>query len=139
MFDQQTKYYFDNIENIDAFFDSIDNPMEEFIDLLFNNLDLSKLLIKSSEGSSYSGYTHMLIEKETETNIKYLENLKKIYNSNYEINEEFIHIISSISFTSVKEIILHDMDILQAKNVLNKVSNFFISGWRNIFKEIKNN
>jgi AcrR family transcriptional regulator len=139
MYESMEKQYYDGLE--DGIVNVIDllstNSITVFLDYIYNNFDAASLLFKHSDGSGYSGYIHSLIERETEVNLNFLETIKRRFNSDYYIDENFVHVISSMSFNTIAEMIVHEVPKDEAKRCLLQSTEFYISGWKNLFNKIK--
>lgn len=98
-----------------------------FIDYMYQNPEESKLLICCSEGTKYSNLIDLIVSKNERSSRLLLERFGK--GSGVEINDHFLHIISSSYFKAIFETIEHDLSYEEAKQQCHLVYKFFTSGW----------
>ena len=115
-----------SMENLTAIFDIIYGYFDEFY-----------LLTVQAEGSSSAGFWDELVEYEVAGTLSYVQAIKQKFNSNYEMDEATMHIISEAYFNALLEPVRHRMDKDAAIKHLTVLGSFFADGWKGIEDKIK--
>lgn len=101
---KQNFIYNKNIKFENEMFDEKEEHMK-YIDYLYDNFDICKLLIMCSSGSSMENYMDVIIEKILEKN----KQLIKLVKETSGIDEFTVHVIVECYMNAVTEFIKHDI------------------------------
>ncbi len=110
------------------------NYLKDFMEYIYDNFDVFKLILCCSDGTSYENYVHDLVELEVKEASKYYEMLKDRGKLEGEVSVNLHHMITSAYFTAVFETVVHDMSREEAEGYINDLATFFNSGWESILK-----
>ncbi len=110
------------------------NYLKDFMEYIYDNFDIFKLIICCSDGTSYQNYVHDLVELEVKVASKYYERLKDMGKLEGEVSANLHHMITSAYFTAVFETVVHDMSREEAESYINDLAKFFNSGWESLLK-----
>lgn len=110
------------------------DKIEVFVDYIYDNFHVFKLLISCSEGTEYERFIHDLVEIECEYTIKFIEATENDAFLSRRLTPELMHILNSSFFTGIFETVLHDMKREEAHIYVNQLKDFFQAGWREILK-----
>lgn len=120
-------------EQVSAIKTSEDKVISLFIDYIYEYFDEFKLIICASNGSSYANYVDRLITLESRS-IDYL--IEVLKGAGYDVpvlRADLNHMLISAYFNGIFEVIAHDMKKEDAVNHIQILTNFFFSGWNNLF------
>ena len=113
--------------------EDLDSHHEIIIDsarIVEENREDLKLLVFKSKGSSLENFLDSL------TNW-FAEEFKKSLpeKAQYEIDGFLVHVMSSIWFNSIREILMHDIKGERMMNIAEDLMTFIFTGWRNLMEE----
>lgn len=107
---------------------------EKFTDYIYDNLEIFKLILSSSQHTSCGDFIHVLIEMEVESTYKFMKVFKERNpHAAKDISREELHLIYNAQFSTFFELILHDIPREKARAYMNTVFSFFSAGWKYIF------
>ena len=114
---------------IDSEVDS-EEIVETFIDFLYENFALFKLLLECSDGTAFVDFIDFLAIKEDAT-------AKNLYNNDlakgielHVLNENEIHMLNHAYFACIFEVVLHNYPKDKALQYAKTVQSFFSAGWK---------
>ncbi len=110
------------------------NYLKGFMEYIYDNFDIFKLIICCSDGTKYENYVHDLVELEVKVSSEYYRMLRDMGRLEGEISSNLHHMITSAYFTAVFETVIHDMSREEAEGYINDLAKFFNSGWESILK-----
>ena len=102
----------------------------KYIDYLYDNFEVSKLLIMCSNGSSMENCIDILIDKTLKENEEFI----RFVNETSDIDEFTIHVIVEFYFKAVTEFIKQDVPYEIALKQFNNINSFFFAGWNELMK-----
>ena len=108
------------------------NCMYDGLLYCYDNLDVFKLILLKSEGTTFS---HMIVEMvkiEADATHKYLNVLKRLGKPSPKIDTKLEHMIITGMFNTYFELIIHEMPIEDAKLYLKEMREFYTAGWMKI-------
>lgn len=105
------------------------------LDYMYDHYEDSKLLICSSDGTSYENFVHRMVEAEVEYTFRYIEVLKSLGKAVPEISQELCHMIASGMFDGIFEVLRHDMPKERAKHFAAQLREFYTAGWIKIMEQ----
>ncbi|EKQ58073.1 MULTISPECIES: TetR/AcrR family transcriptional regulator [unclassified Clostridium] len=103
---------------------------KKYLEYLYDNFDICKLIIMRSNGSSLENFMDIFMEKALEQHKELLHTLKKTSN----IDEFTIHIIIEFYIKSMTEFIKHDIPYEIAVKQYDNINTFFFAGWSELIK-----
>lgn len=110
------------------------NYSQIMLNSIYDNFEIFKLLLCKSDGTKYENYLHSLIDIETTATMDFIERINVAGDKTIELSENMVHIISTAYFSSMIEVVNHDMKKEEAEKYFKTIYNFFRSGWSEIFK-----
>lgn len=113
--------------------DASEGGLDEMMDYVYDHYDNFKLLLTAAEGTPYSEFIHNLAIRETKSTLEYMNLMRKSGVPIPPIDDGLVHMISSGMFSSVFEIVIHDVDRETAKERINQLKNFYTGGWERLF------
>ena len=116
---------------MDAWYMDFDYMMWWF-DYLYQRYDDYVLLLKCAAGSSYGDFTHLWVERMTESTYAYYEEAYRRGISKEEVSREEMHILLSAFWTSIYEPFVHGMKRDQIENHCRLVCRLF--DWQKAFE-----
>ncbi|WP_244282118.1 TetR/AcrR family transcriptional regulator [Maledivibacter halophilus] len=106
--------------------------MKEYINYVYKYIDEFKLILMSSEGTSYANFIEDMVSWSVEEGIRYFAELKNQgIKVNY-ISKKELHILSHIHFSAIYEVVKHDMSKEEAFEYLGTITKFFVAGWNSV-------
>lgn len=110
------------------------DKINDFVDYIYDNFDVFKLLITCSEGTAFSDFVHDIVEIDVEYTIKFIESTGNDAFTSGRANTELLHILSSSFYSGVFETVIHDMSREHAHIYVMYLQQIFQYGWANILK-----
>lgn len=107
-----------------------------FVEYIYEHFDVFKLIICCSDGTKYQDFIHDLVELDVRKTIEYFPLLRKLGKIDRIVSPELLHMITSAYFTSVFEIVVHDMEREKAMSYIDQLATFFNCGWDGILRFI---
>ena len=108
------------------------NCIEWTIDYVYDHFDEFKLIICCSEGTPYQNFIHKMVEVEVESTYKYIDTLRRLGKKVPKIDHQLCHIICSGMFSSIFEVVVHNMPKEEAKDYVKTLKTFYEAGWLKI-------
>lgn len=134
MFTTAQENFFDLIEldNTKISYYLTNDYLHSLVDYVYDNLEDFKLILCNGVGSKYENFLHKLIELETTRKNEYYDILRKKGKLLGEIHPEVLHMINSAYFTSLFEVVKHDMEKETAISHIQQIATFFQSGFQSL-------
>ena len=107
--------------------------INQMIDYIYDHYDNFRLLFKCGDTGKYEDVIHNMVSREIKSTFTYIETMR---NAGIEIpglDESFMHMIYTGFFSSIFQIIEHDMDKETAKRNISLLKNFQTGGWERLF------
>ena len=108
--------------------------LNHFINYIYDNYDVFKLVLCCSEGTKYAGYVNDLVELGVEQAEMYYAELRKLGKLEGSVSQDLHHMITSAYFTAVFETVAHDMTRQQAVLYVQELATFFNCGWDGLLR-----
>lgn len=99
---------------------------------LYDHFDAFRLIACCSEGTKYAHYIDTLIEVEVEASQKLIALMLEAGMNIYSIDDELIHMVSSMLFTGMFETVRHNMSREKALRYMISLKDFYSAGWYKI-------
>lgn len=103
--------------------------INEILEYMYAHLNEFKILISGCAGTKYENFVHEMVESKISDTDRFRQELKSRGIPVKEVSTETEHILVSGMFTSVFELIIHEMPIEKAKLCLRDLVNFYTAGW----------
>lgn len=114
-----------------AFDDKLE--ISDFVDYIYDNFDIFKLLITCSGGSSYENYLEELADIVAESTIRFMkENGHEAVIQGKKATQETIHILVSSNLYGYFEPVTHGMTREEARIYVEQIKYFYDVGWADI-------
>ena len=104
------------------------------VDYICQHREPVKLLLCGAEGTSYENFVHNMVEVEVEATLEYIEVLRRAGQEVPPLDRSLCHIIASGMFTSIFEVVVHDMPHDQALRDVQQLRAFYTGGWERLFE-----
>lgn len=108
-------------------------------DVIYEHFDEFYLIVMCSAGSSRESYIEGIIEYEYTHTLAYVLELKRKHNSEYEIDEVALHMLTDAMVGALLEPVRHKMNKEDAMGRLMFINDFFTDGWRSFEDKIIKN
>ena len=133
MYDTAAETFMNQLDDKGIDWTSSEQNLICWVEYMYENLQVFKLLLTAAEKTSYEDFVHMMVDMEVETTLQYMEAARS---KGYEINKvgrEELHLLVSAQFSVLFEMVLHNMPKEKALALTSKLYRFFEAGWREIF------
>ncbi len=106
--------------------------IEQIIDYVYDNYDSFRLLLKCGDSGKYADFIHGMVEREMQSTIRYMNTMRKAGIDIPLIDKSLLHMVTTGFFSSVFQIIEHDMDMETAKVNIAQLKEFQTGGWERL-------
>ncbi len=120
-------------EQTQSMADTSARGMDQMIDYVYDNYDHFRLLRLCGDTGKYEDFIHNMVEREISSTRKYLADLKASGVSVNEVSDGVMHMIYTGFFSSVFQIIEHDIDRDTAKENVDQLRTFQTGGWERLW------
>lgn len=107
--------------------------INQMIDYIYEHYDNFRLLFKCGDTGKYEDVIHNMVSREIKSTFTYMETMRNAGIEIPELDESFMHMIYTGFFSSIFQIIEHDMDKETAKRNISLLKNFQTGGWERLF------
>ena len=107
--------------------------MEQIIDYIYDHYDHFRLLLTCGDSGKYEAFIHNMVEREIKSGEIYIEKMRAIGINVPQVSESLIHMIYTGFFSSVFQIIEHDIDRETAKENVHQLREFNTGGWERLW------
>lgn len=104
----------------------------ELIKYIYKNFDSFKLILCCSHNTKYENFIHQLVDIEVTTNHNFINELQDKGIKINKIDKQLEHILISGFFSSLFEIIIHDMPQDIAIDFIHGLLDFYTAGWKKL-------
>lgn len=108
--------------------------LKYFVNYIYDNFDVFKLVLCCSEGTKYASFIHDLVELDVNRTQNYYKELRQQGKLEGQVSCQLHHMVTSAYFTAVFETVVHDMKRDEALKYVDELATFFNSGWEGILK-----
>lgn len=108
--------------------------LRNMIDFMFDYYEEFKLVFCKSAGTKYEDYLEEFIKTEVESTLRFIKTMKENHFFDVELDEQLIHILSSMLMKGIIEIFEHDMEYEHAVKYVLKLQMFYTAGWMKLFE-----
>ena len=110
-----------------------DEGMEQMLDYVYDHYDNFKLLLKCGDSGKYEDFIHGMVDREIKSSHRYLEKMKEDGVEVPVVDYSLMHMIYTGFFSSIFQIIEHDIDRITAKENIKQLKQFNIGGWERLW------
>ena len=110
-----------------------DEGMEEMLNYVYDHYDNFKLLLKCGDSGKYEDFIHGMVAREIKSSHRYLEKMKEAAVEVPAVDDSLMHMIYTGFFSSIFQIIEHDIDRITAKENIKQLKQFNIGGWERLW------
>ena len=103
--------------------------INEILEYMYAHIIEFKILISASVGTRYENFLHEMVESKISDTDRFTEELKLQGIPVKEVSKETEHILISGMFTSVFELVTHEISIEKAKLCMKDLVEFYTAGW----------
>lgn len=107
--------------------------IDQMIDYIYDHYDHFRLLLKCGDSGKYEEFIHNMVDREIKSSHKYLDKLKEAGIEVPEVSDLMMHMVYTGFFSSVLQIIEHDIDKDTAKKNVYQLKEFQTGGWERVW------
>lgn len=111
---------------------SSEDGTDRIVDYVYDNYDNFRLLLKCGDSGKYAEFIHNMVEREVRSTENYIEIIRSSGFDIPEIDRGVLHMVNTGFFSSVFQIIEHDMDKETAKKNIAQLKEFQSGGWERL-------
>lgn len=105
----------------------------QMIDYIYDHYNHFRLLFKCGDSGKYEAFIHNMVNKEMKATKKYMQIMKESGMDLSNIDESLMQMIYTGFFSSILQIVEHDMDKEIAKKNVHQLKEFNMGGWERIW------
>ena len=108
--------------------DTSGDGMDQMIDYIYEHYDNFRLLLKCGESGKFETFIHNMVDREMRSSLEYVKKMKEDGIEIPIVGESLMHMIYTGFFSSIFQIIEHDIDKETAKRNVHKLREFNTGG-----------
>ena len=113
--------------------DTSGDGMDQMIDYIYEHYDNFRLLLKCGDSGKFETFIHNMVDREMRSSLEYVKKMKEDGIEIPIVGESLMHMIYTGFFSSVFQIIEHDIDKETAKRNVHKLREFNTGGWERLW------
>lgn len=113
--------------------DTSGDGMDQMIDYIYEHYDNFRLLLKCGESGKFETFIHNMVDREMRSSLEYVKKMKEDGIEIPIVGESLMHMIYTGFFSSIFQIIEHDIDKEIAKRNVHKLREFNTGGWERLW------
>lgn len=113
--------------------DTSGNGMDQMIDYIYEHYDNFRLLLKCGDSGKFETFIHNMVDREMRSSLAYVKKMKEDGIEIPIVGESLMHMIYTGFFSSIFQIIEHDIDKETAKRNVHKLREFNTGGWERLW------
>ena len=113
--------------------DTSGDGMDQMIDYIYEHYDNFRLLLKCGDSGKFETFIHNMVDREMRSSLEYVKNMKEDGIEIPIVGESLMHMIYTGFFSSIFQIIEHDIDKETAKRNVHKLREFNTGGWERLW------
>lgn len=130
---QESFHQRDQAEQKQQMYSYTQSNMAVFVEYVYDHFDVFRILLTGADGTEYVNFVNDLVEIELDYTIKFMEFTENEYLQNGEADRDFLHIINSMYYTGIFEVVLHNMKKEDGIRYAKKLSEFHYAGFERLF------
>lgn len=107
--------------------------IDQMVDYIYDHYDHFRLLLKCGDSGKYEEFIHNMVDREIKSSHKYLDKLKEAGIEVPEVSDLMMHMVYTGFFSSVLQIIEHNIDKDTAKKNVYQLREFQTGGWERVW------
>lgn len=116
-------------DQLDGLPEITDGSAAWMMEYIYDHFDAFKLIVCCSTGTKYEHYLDTLIDIESEAGRRLIDRMKEEHVPVRDIDDNLIHILSSMLFNGMFETVRHDMPREEAFAYMESLRDFYSAGW----------
>lgn len=113
--------------------DTSGDGMDQMIDYIYEHYDNFRLLLKCGDSGKFETFIHNMVDREMRSSLEYVKKMKEDGIEIPIVGECLMHMIYTGFFSSIFQIIEHDIDKETAKRNVHKLREFNTGGWERLW------
>ena len=113
--------------------DTSGDGMDQMIDYIYEHYDNFRLLLKCGDSGKFERFIHNMVDREMRSSLEYVKKMKEDGIEIPIVGESLMHMIYTGFFSSIFQIIEHDIDKETAKRNVHKLREFNTGGWERLW------
>lgn len=113
--------------------DTSGDGMDQMIDYIYEHYDNFRLLLKCGDSGKFETFIHNMVDREMRSSLEYVKKRKEDGIEIPIVGESLMHMIYTGFFSSIFQIIEHDIDKETAKRNVHKLREFNTGGWERLW------
>lgn len=113
--------------------DTSGDGMDQMIDYIYEHYDNFRLLLKCGDSGKFETFIHNMVDREMRSSLEYVKKMKEDGIVIPIVGESLMHMIYTGFFSSIFQIIEHDIDKETAKRNVHKLREFNTGGWERLW------
>lgn len=113
--------------------DTSGDGMDQMIDYIYEHYDNFRLLLKCGDSGKFETFIHNMVDREMRSSLEYVKKMKEDGIEISIVGESLMHMIYTGFFSSIFQIIEHDIDKETAKRNVHKLREFNTGGWERLW------
>lgn len=113
--------------------DTSGDGIDQMIDYIYEHYDNFRLLLKCGDSGKFETFIHNMVDREMRSSLEYVKKMKEDGIEIPIVGESLMHMIYTGFFSSIFQIIEHDIDKETAKRNVHKLREFNTGGWERLW------
>lgn len=113
--------------------DTSGDGMDQMIDYIYEHYDNFRLLLKCGDSGKFETFIHNMVDREIRSSLEYVKKMKEDGIEIPIVGESLMHMIYTGFFSSIFQIIEHDIDKETTKRNVHKLREFNTGGWERLW------
>lgn len=113
--------------------DTSGDGIDQMIDYIYEHYDNFRLLLKCGDSGKFETFIHNMVDREMRSSLEYVKKMKEDGIEIPIVGESLMHMIYTGFFSSIFQIIEHDIDKETAKRNVHKFREFNTGGWERLW------
>lgn len=113
--------------------DTSGDGMDQMIDYIYEHYDNFRLLLKCGDSGKFETFIHNMVDREMRSSLEYVKKMKEDGIEIPIVGESLMHMIYTGFFSSIFQIIEHDIDKETAKRNVHKLREFNTGVWERLW------
>ncbi len=113
--------------------DTSGDGIDQMIDYIYEHYDNFRLLLKCGDSGKFETFIHNMVDREMRSSLEYVKKMKEDGIEIPIVGESLMHMIYTGFFSSIFQIIEHDIDKEIAKRNVHKLREFNTGGWERLW------
>lgn len=107
--------------------------IDQIVDYVYDNYDNFRLLLKCGDSGKFADFIHNMVEREIDSTLNYMDTMRKSGIDIPVIERSLMHMVYTGFFSSIFQIIEHDIEKDVAKKNIAQLKRFNTGGWEKLF------